>query len=44
MTRADWKTAHVYTRAIETALANCIPPEQLPAYIEGAGGVGPGQR
>jgi len=39
MTRADRKTAHVYTRVIEAAKANNIAPEQLPSFIEGAGGV-----
>jgi hypothetical protein len=39
MTRADRKTAHVYTRTIEAAKANGVTPEALPAFIEGAGGV-----
>lgn len=39
MTRADRKTTHVYARTIEAAKANGITPAQLPAFIEGAGGV-----
>ncbi len=39
MTRADRKTTHVYARTIEAAKANGITPEQLPAFIEGAGGM-----
>ena len=39
MTRADRKTAHVYTRVIEAAKLNAVTPEQLPTFIEGAGGV-----
>lgn len=39
ITRADRKTAHVYTRAIETAKANQINPERLPEYLNQAGGV-----
>ena len=39
MTRADRKTAHVYTRAIEAARAAGVVPEQVPAFIEGVGGV-----
>ncbi len=39
MTRADRKTVHVYTRAIEAAKEKGVLPEQLPSFIEGAGGV-----
>lgn len=39
MTRTDRKTAHVYTRVLESAKQCGISPEQLPAFIEGAGGV-----
>lgn len=39
ITRADRKTAHVYSRAIETARANQIAPVQLAGYLEQAGGV-----
>ena len=39
MTRTDRKTAHVYARAIESAKANSIPVDQLPNYIEQAGGL-----
>ena len=39
MTRADRKTAHVYTRVLESAKQCGVSPEQLPAFIEGAGGV-----
>ena len=39
ITRADRKTAHVYTRVLESAKQCGISPEQLPAFIEGAGGV-----
>lgn len=39
MTRADRKTAHVYTRVLESAKQSGVSPEQLPAFIEGAGGV-----
>jgi hypothetical protein len=39
ITRADRKTAHVYTRAIEAARANQISPAHFPQYIEQAGGV-----
>jgi uncharacterized protein (DUF2164 family) len=39
MTRTDRKTAHVYARAIESAKANSISCDQLPSYIEKAGGL-----
>lgn len=39
ITRADRKTAHVYARAIEVAKANQITPDQLPGYLDQAGGV-----
>jgi hypothetical protein len=39
MTRADRKTAHVYTRVIEAAKAQGITPSHLPAFIDGAGGI-----
>jgi hypothetical protein len=39
MTRTDRKTAHVYARAIESARANSISVDQLPSYIEQAGGL-----
>ena len=39
MTRTDRKTAHVYARAIESAKANSISVDQLPNYIEQAGGL-----
>ena len=39
ITRADRKTAHVYTRAIETARANQIAPAHFAGYLEQAGGV-----
>jgi hypothetical protein len=39
ITRTDRKTAHVYTRVIEAAVAQGIAPEQMPAFVEGAGGV-----
>lgn len=39
ITRADRKTAHVYTRVIEAAKANGVTPEAVPAFIDQAGGV-----
>ncbi len=39
MTRADRKTAHVYTRVLESAKQSGVSPAQLPAFIEGAGGI-----
>jgi len=39
ITRSDRKTAHVYSRAIETARANQISPDQFSNYLEQAGGV-----
>jgi 2-methylaconitate cis-trans-isomerase PrpF len=39
ITPADRKTAHVYTRAIETARANQIAPAHFAGYLEQAGGV-----
>jgi len=39
ITRADRKTTHVYSRAIETARANQISTEQFANYLEQAGGV-----
>ena len=39
ITRADRKTAHVYARAIETAIANQIAPAQFAGYLEQVGGL-----
>jgi len=39
ITRADRKTAHVYTRAIETAMACHYKAAELPAAIASAGGL-----
>lgn len=39
ITRADRKTAHVYSRAIEAARANAIPSADFAGYVEKAGGV-----
>lgn len=39
ITKADRKTAHVYARAIETAKANNIHPENMKAYLEEKGGI-----
>lgn len=39
ITRADRKTAHVYTRAIEAAKNNQISPLSLPEYLEEQGGI-----
>ena len=39
ITRADRKTAHVYSRAIETARLNQIAPTKFAGYLEQAGGV-----
>ena len=39
ITRADRKTAHVYSRAIETARANAIPIADFAEYVEQAGGI-----
>jgi hypothetical protein len=39
ITGTDRKTAHVYTRVIETARQKGILPSQLSAFIDGAGGV-----
>lgn len=39
MTRTDRKTAHVYTRVIESAKASGVTPAQLPSFIEDSGGV-----
>jgi len=39
ITRADRKTAHVYTRAIEAARANQISPAYFVQYLEQAGGI-----
>lgn len=39
ITRADRKTAHVYSRAIEAARANAIASSDFADYIEQAGGI-----
>ncbi len=39
ITRADRKTAHVYSRAIEAARANAIPSSDFVDYVEREGGV-----
>lgn len=39
ITRADRKTAHVYSRAIEAARANAIQSADFAEYVEQAGGV-----
>ena len=39
ITRSDRKTAHVYARAIETAIANQIKLENFVAYIQQQGGI-----
>ena len=39
MTRTDRKTAHVYSRVIESARASGVKPYELPSFIEGAGGI-----
>jgi len=39
ITRADRKTAHVYTRVIESAVADQITVDQLTSYIQGCGGI-----
>lgn len=39
ITRADRKTAHVYSRAIEAARANAIHSADFAQYVEQAGGV-----
>ncbi len=37
--RSSRKTAHVYGRVIEVAMANSISPEQLPDFIRDRGGI-----
>lgn len=37
--RSNRKTAHVYGRVIEVAMANNITPEQLPEFISDRGGI-----
>lgn len=37
--RSNRKTAHVYGRVIEVAMANGITPEQLPEFIQDRGGI-----
>ena len=37
--RSNRKTAHVYGRVIEVAIANNITPEQLPEFISDRGGI-----
>jgi len=39
ITRAERKTAHVYARAIESAMQKIIPPVTFEQYIEMAGGL-----
>ena len=39
ITRADRKTAHVYSRAIETAIANEIGLDDFVTYIQNQGGI-----
>jgi hypothetical protein len=39
ITRADRKTAHVYSRAIEAARANAIASSDFSQYVEKAGGI-----
>ncbi len=39
ITRADRKTAHVYSRAIEAARANAIASSDFALYVEQAGGI-----
>lgn len=39
ITRAERKTAHIYARVIEQALANQISSEQFVGYIEQCGGI-----
>jgi hypothetical protein len=39
ITRADRKTAHVYARAIETAMTNEISLDNFVAYIQNQGGI-----
>lgn len=39
ITRADRKTAHVYSRAIEAAQANSVKTDDFVAYIERSGGI-----
>lgn len=39
ITRADRKTAHVYSRAIEAARANAIASNDFAQYVEQAGGI-----
>ncbi|KXW55376.1 hypothetical protein [Ferrovum sp. PN-J185] len=39
ITQADRKTAHVYSRAIETARLNKIDSSKFPEYVDQAGGV-----
>ncbi|QWD83145.1 hypothetical protein ICU98_06840 [Polynucleobacter sp. MWH-P3-07-1] len=39
ITRADRKTAHVYARAIESAVSNQISVEQFTDYVQECGGV-----
>lgn len=39
ITQADRKTAHVYSRAIETARMNKVDSPNFAGYIEGAGGL-----